>query len=146
MKKLAQMYPGIDYGGGELAGYGQGGYHVSMDDPRLAQGSQMMPPEGRTKLPSWMLPAGVVGGGLAGLAALAALKRGKAPRGGKMPWNWDMEMLGRDGKKRYQSLVNPGETVGHGYGPGVEEVAAKIGSAPLRAIDIIRGLGTIAKR
>ena len=139
--KTAQMYPGIDYGGGELAGYGQGGYHVSMDDPRLEYGSQMMPPERRPKLPSWMIPAGVVGGGLAALAALAAMKRGKVPT--KAPWNWEMEMLGRGGK-RFQSVVHPGEAVGHSYGPGVEEVAAKLGS--VSPANIIRGLGAIARR
>jgi hypothetical protein len=139
--KTAKMYPGIDYGGGELAGYGQGGYDVSMDDPRIDP-NYLEPQEQKTRLPSWMLPAGVVGGGLAAIAGVAALKRGKLPK--KMPWNWDMEMLGRDGKKRFQSLVHPGETVGHGYGPGVEEVVSKVGSfEPAR---IIRGLGAIARR
>ena len=143
--KTAQMYPGIAYGGGELAGYGQGGYAVSMDDPGLS--GIPMPQERRSRLPSWALPAGIVGGGLAALAGLAALKRGKVPRGAaKTPWNWDREMLGSGGKKRYQSLVHPGETVGHSYGEGVEDVVSKISSAPLRAIDIIQGLGAIAKR
>jgi DNA-binding transcriptional regulator LsrR (DeoR family) len=104
----------------------------------------MMPPERRTKLPSWAIPAGVVGGGLASLAALAALKRGKIPKP-KALWNWEMEMLGRGGK-RFQSQVHPGEVVGHGYGPGVEEVATKLSSAPLRPVDIICGLGAIARQ
>ncbi len=144
--KTAEMYPGIAYGGGELAGYGQGGYDVSMDDPGLS--GIPMPQQRRSRLPSWALPAGIVGGGLAALAGLAALKRGRVAGGAatKTPWNWDMEMLGRGGKKRFQSLVHPGETVGHGYGPGVEEVVSKIGSAQLRPIDVIRGLGAIARR
>lgn len=139
--KTAQMYPGIDYGGGELAGYGQGGYHVSMDDPRLEYGAQMMPPERQTKLPSWMIPAGVVGGGLAALAALAAMKRGKMPVAKAVaPGAWEREMLARGGS-RYRSVLHPGESVGHGYVPGIEEgVATKISAART-----ILGLGAIAR-
>jgi len=135
--KTAQMYPGIDYGGGELAGYGQGGYDVSMDDPRIDP-NYVEPPGQKSRLPSWALPAGIVGGGLAGLAALAAMKRGKLPMKAVAPGAWEREMLGRG--KRFQSIIHPGEAVGHGYVPGIEEGVAKVSS-----VQVIRTLGAIAR-
>ena len=109
--------------------YGGGGYDPSMDELGLLPGVSSQHQE--YNAPGWLLPLGVAAGGLAGYSLLRGAGRGvkgllSKLRGAKKPptrepWNWDMEMLGRDGKRRYQSVVNPGETVGHGYGPGVEQ-------------------------
>ena len=74
---------------------------------------------------NWLVPLGVAAGGLTGYSLLRGAGRGvkgllSKLRGTKTtpqePWNWDMEMLGRGGQKRYRSFIDPEQNIGHGYG------------------------------
>jgi len=139
MTKTAQMPSQYDYGG----------YEQALDNPDLGQLGYLpgvTPTEPTSQSSNWLLPAGLVAGGLTGAMLLRGAGRriGQALRGaGPKPFvapagSWELDMLGRKGK-RYESLLHPGETVGHGYVPGVEE-AVKTSS-----ISIIRTLGQIAR-
>lgn len=143
MKKTAQTYS---------SQYGYTGYDPSMDNVGLLPGVAPQAPTSST--PSWLLPLGVAAGGLAGYSLLRGAGRGvkgllSKLRGAKKPtrepWNWDMEMLGRGDKRRYQSVVNPGETVGHGYGPTVESTVKQSSVNVDAFAHIIARLGQVAR-
>lgn len=146
----------------DLAGYGQQGYSTRMDELGLLPGmSPDTPPAEAQPHPgsrNWMAPVGLAAAGLVGYGLLRGKggagkpglwQRIKGYFGPKKPqydkWNWDMEMLGRDASKRYQSMAYPGQTVGGGAGT-MEEVLSKAGSAdPVKLAFIIQQLGTIAR-
>lgn len=138
MKKTAvRLHPGVEYPAGQLAGYGGHGYDVSMDDPDLVYGGEYRVPPS-TDIPKWVLPVGAVTAGLLGIASLRGLGKRLASRAAKPgPWNWEMEMLGRG--RSAQSMLHPGETIGRGYGAGIEEVGAKLGS-----VNVLSALHRIA--
>lgn len=134
------------------AQYDYGGYEQALDMPELGNlgylpGVAPTQPEAQG---SWALPALAVAGGLTGLLALRGAKRGigkllqrrAAARAARTPatepWNFDMEMLGRQGKQ-YQSILHPGQTVGYGYGPGPEAIVKT------SSVDLIRALRRIAE-
>lgn len=142
MTKTAQMPSQYDYGG----------YEQALDNPDLGQLGYLpgvTPVEPTSQSSNWLLPAGLVAGGLTGamllrgagrrLAGLA--RRGAAEAKPAQRWNWDMEMLGRDakGSRRFSSQLHPGETVGYGQGPGPEA------TVKTSSVSIIRTLGQIAR-
>jgi hypothetical protein len=111
-----------------------------------------------------MAPVGLAAAGLLGYGLLRGKGGGKAreglmsriknyfgPQKPKLDkWNWDMEMLGRDSAKRYQSMAYPGQTLGGGAGTMAEELAkgvAKAGSAdlPVKLGFVVQQLGIIAR-
>lgn len=140
MSTKAAQYP---------AQYDYGGYEQALDTPELGNLGYLpgVAPTQPSQQGSWALPALAVAGGLTGLMALRGAKRGigkllqrraaaRAPK--TEPWNWDMEMLGRQGKQ-YQSMLHPGESLGHGYGPGPEAIVKT------SSVDIISALRRIAE-
>lgn len=131
------------------------GYETSMDHMGYLPGVAPEPPPEKN---NWLLPVGLAAGSLAGYSLLRGAgrglkglasklrSRGKDIAGKELPpvnWNWDMEMLGRDASRKYQSFANPGKTVGHGYGPAAEDIV-KHSSAESFAT-IIAQLGTVAR-
>jgi len=142
MTKTAQMPSQYDYGG----------YEQALDNPDIGQLGYLpgvTPTPTTSPSSNWLLPAGLVAGGLTAAALLhkGGKRLGKyLMRGAEAkpaaPWNWEMEMLGRDAKggRQFASQLHPGETVGHGYGPGPEA------TVKTSSLDIIRILGQIARR
>lgn len=128
------------------AQYDYGGYEQALDTPELGNLGYLpgVAPTEQPQQGSWALPALAVAGGLTGLMALRGagkgigrlLRRARAPK--SEPWNFEMEMLGRSGK-RYQSMLHPGEALGHGYGPGPEA------TVKTSSIDLLRALRHIAE-
>lgn len=128
--------------------YSYAGYSPSMDNLALLPGVAPQIPEKNT--PDWLLPLGAAAGGLAGYALLRGAGRGlkgllrKLRNAGTPikhdPWNWEMEMLGRDAQKQYRSVIDPKQTIGHGYGPGPENIVKQSSIFP----SIITCLGQIA--
>lgn len=124
--------------------YGYDGYDPAMDQLGLLPGVEPQLPE-QSSTASWALPVGLAAAGLTGYALLRGAGRGikgllgrlRSARKAPEPWNWDMEMLGRGGS-RYQSMLHPGQSVGHGYGPGPEAIVKT------SSLDILRTLGRIA--
>lgn len=119
MKKKAQL----------PSQYGYGGYTTEMDNLGLLPGvTPQMPKEEKSF--NWLVPLGLAAGGLTGYSLLRGAGKGVKGllgrlRGAKVPsepWNWEMEMLGRGGQKRYRSFVNPEQNIGYSYGPGPEAI------------------------
>lgn len=119
MKKKAQL----------PSQYGYDGYTTEMDNLGLLPGIAPQTPE-QSKSFNWLIPLGLAAGGLTGYSLLRGAGRGvkgllSKLRGAKVPrepWNWEMEMLGRGGQKRYRSFVNPEQNIGYGYGHGPEAI------------------------
>ncbi|MGD9209136.1 MAG: hypothetical protein PVI90_00095 [Desulfobacteraceae bacterium] len=127
--------------------YSYGGYSTAMDDLGLLPGVAPQRPQGDST--NWLVPLGLLAGGLTGYSLLRGAGRNikglfnkfrKTPMPHE-PWNWEMEMLGR-GQKRYQSLAHPGEAIGHSYGPGPEAIVKQ--SNDLAYSRIITQLARIA--
>lgn len=147
MKKAAQSY----YSSALPTQYVPEGYDASMDNLGLLPG--VAPQQQESSTPSWLLPLGVAAGGLAGYSLLRGAGRGLKGLLGKLrgakkpptsePWNWEMEMMGRG--KRYQSVQHPGEAVGHGYGPGVEQTVKHSSVNADAFAHIIARLGQVAR-
>jgi hypothetical protein len=143
MKKSAQL----------PSQYSYSGYDPSMDNLGLLPGVAPEAPE-QSGTPSWLVPLGVAAGGLAGYSLLRGAGRGLKGLLGKLrgakkavpetPWNWEMEMMGRGGR-RYQSVQHPGEAVGHGYGPGPEATVKQSSVRPQAFANIITRLGQVAR-
>lgn len=128
--------------------YSYEGYSPDMDNLGLLPGVTPQIPE-KDKSFNWLVPLGLAAGGLTGYSLLRGA--GKSIKGllGKLrsarvprePWNWEMEMLGRGGQKRYRSFVNPEQNIGYGYGPGPEAIVKQSSDASF----IITQLANIAK-
>jgi hypothetical protein len=133
--------------------YQYAGYDPSMDELGLLPGVSPQEPESKT--PGWLLPLGVAAGGLAGYSLLRGAGRGLKGLLGKLrsgrtavkpePWNWEAEMLGRGGQARYRSALHPGENVGHGYGPGVEQIVKQSSVRADAFAHVIARLGQVAR-
>lgn len=150
--------------------YGYGSYDTSMDNMGFLPGiSPQLPEENKT--PSWLLPLGLTAGALTGYALLRGAGKGVRGMLGKLrspvvpkpvrePWNWEMEMLGREGPSkfqhgvasdqvmgnRYTSILHPGQPVGHGYGPPAEATVKQSNLNPSLFSHVIIKLGQLARK
>lgn len=143
MKKTAQP---LNYG--ELAGYGNTGFSPYQEDPRLLAGGYE--PPNQSRLPNWAIPAAIAAGGLGAYGLLRGGIKGlgrmaKAP--GKWmaeartvpKWNFEAEAMGRL-EPHFQSALHKGQPVGHGFGPGIEDILQKTSS-----LDLVQLLNRFAR-